>query len=81
MNARKLKGEHMAPVAAVAEPHRIESVMMSVEELAERWRVDVRTIRKAIARREVIAIRVGRTIRIARSHIEKLEQFGPGAPR
>ena len=52
--------------------------MMTVEEVAERWRVKPRTIYAMIAAREIIALRVGRLVRISRSHVEFLES-GRGA--
>lgn len=52
--------------------------MMTVEEVAERWRVKPRTIYAMIAERELIALHVGRLVRISRSHIEFLES-GRGA--
>ncbi len=52
--------------------------MMTVEEVAERWRVRPRTIYAMIAEKELIALRVGRLVRISRSHVEFLES-GRGA--
>lgn len=52
------------------------SAVLTVEQLAERWDVNPRTIRKAIDRGEIKAMRVGRIIRISRSHVEHLEQAG-----
>ena len=48
-------------------------VMMSVNEVAARWGVAIRTIYAAIERGEIKVLRVGKTIRISRSHVEFLE--------
>jgi excisionase family DNA binding protein len=53
-----------------------KSVMMTVEEVAERWGVHPRTIRSAIKKKQITALHVGRLIRISRSHIEFLEANG-----
>jgi len=52
--------------------------MLTVEEVAARWRVKPRTIYAMIAAKELIALRVGRLVRISRSHVEFLES-GRGA--
>jgi excisionase family DNA binding protein len=52
------------------------STMMTVEEVAERWGVHPRTIYAAISKRQITALRVGRLVRISRSHVEYLEQNG-----
>jgi excisionase family DNA binding protein len=52
--------------------------MMTVEELAKRWAVSPRTIYGMIERREIAALRVGRLVRISRSHVETLEQQNAG---
>ena len=49
--------------------------VLSVQELAERWKVDVKTIYQAIELGQIPVIRVGkRVLRIPRSVIERLEQ-------
>lgn len=48
--------------------------MMTAEELAKRWSVSAKTIYGMIVRREIVALRVGRLIRISRSHVESLER-------
>jgi excisionase family DNA binding protein len=53
-----------------------ESLMMSVDEVAERWGVNKKTVLRAIQLKQIIALRVGRTIRIARAHVERLEERG-----
>lgn len=50
--------------------------MMTVEEVAERWDVDARTVRSMIKSGRIKALRIGRLVKIARSHIEFLEQNG-----
>ena len=48
---------------------------MSVQELADRWQVDVKTIYQAIELGQIPVIRVGkRVLRIPRDFIERLEQ-------
>lgn len=51
-----------------------ESVLMTVEELAERWGVNKGTIRGQIDAGKIKVIRIGRLIKISRSHVEMLEQ-------
>ena len=49
--------------------------VLSVQELAARWFVDVKTIYQAIELGQIPAIRIGkRVLRIPRSAIERLEQ-------
>lgn len=50
--------------------------MMTVEEVASRWGVTPRTIYAMIANKKITALRVGRLVRISRSHIERLEADG-----
>ncbi len=52
--------------------------MMTVDELAARWAVSPKTIYGMIERREIVALRVGRLVRISRSHVENLEQQHAG---
>lgn len=52
-----------------------ERPVLSVQELARRWGVDVKTIYQAIERGQLPAIRIGkRVIRIPRAIIEQMEQ-------
>jgi excisionase family DNA binding protein len=53
-----------------------ESVLMTVEELAERWGVNTRTIRSEIQAGRIKAIRIGRLVKVSRSHVEFLENGG-----
>lgn len=53
-----------------------ESVLMTVEELAERWGVNPRTIRSEIGAGRIKCIRIGRLVKISRSHVMFLEQGG-----
>ena len=49
--------------------------VLSVQELADRWQVDVKTIYQSIELGQIPVIRVGkRVLRIPRSVIEELEQ-------
>lgn len=50
--------------------------VMTVEEVAERWGVNPRTIREEIARGKIKAIRIGRLVKISRSHVEFIESGG-----
>jgi excisionase family DNA binding protein len=47
--------------------------MLTVAELAERWRVKPRAIYAMIAEKKIVVLRVGRLVRISRSHVEYLE--------
>lgn len=53
-----------------------KSVLMTVEELAERWDVHPLTIRGMIAKGSIKALRIGRLVKISRSHVEFLEANG-----
>lgn len=65
------------PMSANAkEDKKMPTTMMSVDELASRWGVHHQTIRKAVDTGQIKAVRVGRAIRIARSHVEHLEATG-----
>lgn len=57
--------------------------MITVEELAVRWDVDVKTVYKAIQLGQIPAVRVGRKVlRIPRSAVESLEAGQtPPSPR
>lgn len=48
--------------------------MLSVEEVASRWSVNPKTIYGMIQRRELVAHRIGRILRVPRSVIEFVEQ-------
>jgi excisionase family DNA binding protein len=48
--------------------------MLSVEEVAARWSVSAKTIYGMIQRREIIARKIGRILRIPRAVVESLEQ-------
>lgn len=54
----------------------MEKVMLTVEEVAQRWGVKPRTIYAMISDGKIKALRVGRLVRISRSHIEFLEGSG-----
>jgi excisionase family DNA binding protein len=47
--------------------------MLTIDEIAERWCVNRKTVYEMVERGEIIALRVGRLIRVSRSHIESLE--------
>jgi excisionase family DNA binding protein len=49
---------------------------MTVEELAERWGVHPLTIRGMISKGSIKALRIGRLVKISRSHVEFLEANG-----
>ncbi len=53
-----------------------ERTMITVDEVATRWGVKPRTIYAMIADGKITALRVGRLVRISRSHIEYLESSG-----
>jgi excisionase family DNA binding protein len=54
----------------------MDKTMLSVDELAARWGMHKQTVYAAIERGEIKAVRVGRSVRISRSHIEHLEANG-----
>lgn len=54
----------------------IPRTMMTVEELAERWGLNPKTVYAAVEKGQLVALRVGRVLRISRSHVEALEQRG-----
>lgn len=54
----------------------MEKTMLSVDELAARWGMHRQTVYAAIDRGEIKAVRVGRAVRISRSHVEFLEKNG-----
>ncbi len=53
--------------------------MMTVDEVAERWGVNPRTVYGMIAAKKIKVVRVGRLVRISRSHIEFIESGGQAA--
>lgn len=53
--------------------------MMTVDDVATRWGVRARTIYAMIADGKIKALRVGRLVRISRSHVEFLEGGGRAA--
>jgi len=65
-------------MSGVGDAHMSESrsVLMTVEELAERWDVHPLTIRGMIAKGTIKALRIGRLVKISRSHVEFLEANG-----
>jgi excisionase family DNA binding protein len=48
--------------------------MMRVEEVAERWDLNVKTVYAMIARGELPARRCGRVLRVPRAVVESMEQ-------
>jgi len=48
--------------------------MFSVEEVAARWSVSPKTIYGMIQRREIVARKIGRILRIPRAVVESVEQ-------
>ena len=48
--------------------------LLSVDEVAARWGVHVKTVYAAIQRREIRAIRIGRILRISVAELESIEQ-------
>ena len=51
-----------------------EPSMLRVEEVAARWRLNVKTVYSMIERGELAARRFGRVLRIPRAAVEQLEQ-------
>jgi excisionase family DNA binding protein len=58
-----------------------QKTMLTVDELAQRWGVNPRTIYSAIEKKQIVALRVGRLVRISLSHVEHLETNGRGAAK
>lgn len=50
------------------------STVYTVEELAERWAVSPKAIYGMINSGKLVALRVGRVLRISRSHVEAMER-------
>lgn len=50
------------------------TVLMTVEELAERWGVNPRTIRSEIEAGRIKVMRIGRLVKISKGHVENLER-------
>jgi len=53
--------------------HVEQKTMMTVDEVATRWGVKPRTVYAMIADKKISVLRVGRLVRISRSHVEFLE--------
>jgi excisionase family DNA binding protein len=64
--------------SSVATPIALRSSVLTVEQLAERWAVNRKTVFGMIARGELPVMRVGRLIRVPLAVIERLEQAGAG---
>lgn len=54
--------------------------VLSVEQLAERWQVNVKTIYEAVRLGQVPSIRVGRVIRISMAVVQSIETQGRVVP-
>ena len=61
------------PCARAASP---SSTVLTPDEVAERWRVDVKSIYQAIRDGELAAIRIGRVYRVPLSSVVSKEQSG-----
>jgi excisionase family DNA binding protein len=57
-----------------------EATVLTVEQLAARWVVDVKTIYAAVAARQITALRLGRVIRIPLAVVKDLETQGCVVP-
>lgn len=66
--------DELPPIADRPRPPRPASQMMRVEEVAERWDLNVKTVYAMIAREELPARRFGRLMRVPRSVVECMEQ-------
>jgi excisionase family DNA binding protein len=58
----------------------IVRTMMRIEEVAERWCLNVKTVYAMIERGELQARRIGRVLRIPRFVVERFESQGRVAP-
>lgn len=66
--------EEARHVPAPAPPIERRSVLMRVEEVAERWDLNVKTVYGMIDRGELAARRCGRLVRVPRRVVESFEQ-------
>jgi excisionase family DNA binding protein len=51
----------------------VEKTMYTIDELAERWKLDRKTLYLMVSRGELPARRFGRAVRIPRSVVERIE--------
>jgi excisionase family DNA binding protein len=56
------------------------ATLLSLRELAQRWGVDVKTLRGMIDRGELPVVRLGRLIRVPVAVIRSIESQGSAAP-
>lgn len=61
------------PVARAATP---SSTTMTIDELAERWRVDRKSLYEMVRSGDLPVIRIGRLVRVSLRTVESLEQPG-----
>jgi excisionase family DNA binding protein len=47
------------------------------KELCERWRTSAATITRLVKSGQLLAMRIGRSIRVKLSEVERYEKFGP----
>jgi excisionase family DNA binding protein len=57
----------------------VQQTHYSVEQLAAKWSVDERTVRRAIWRGELKGVRFGRAIRVPLAEVERYERSRPAA--
>ena len=64
----------MSTIANAVAGEASSSTMLRVEEVAARWRLNVKTVYSMIERGELAARRFGRVLRVPRAAVEKMEQ-------
>lgn len=69
-----LQNVKMLDDRAVASPRRRSATLLRVEEVAERWDLNPKTVYAMIARGELVSRRCGRVVRIPRNAVESFEQ-------
>jgi excisionase family DNA binding protein len=66
--------DSIAEIADTRKPPEPAPKLMRVEEVASRWEINVKTIYAMVQRGELLAVRLGRVLRIPRSVVESFEQ-------
>lgn len=72
---------HARSIAGPESSSRPTGIMMRVEDVAERWDLNVKTVYAMIQRGEIAARRCGRVVRIPRRVVESFEQASVASER
>lgn len=76
MRGKRGDGGDIRPVVVTSQTRSQQPTLLTVEELANRWGVTARLIRSQIDLGRIKALRIGRLIKISRSHVEFVENGG-----